>query len=138
MSDESVVLKSGLENRIKETLAELDQLDLKRELSPPTGIDLSSNDYLLLSGHPLIKERMAEAVLRRGVGSTASRLLRGHRDEFEEVEKRFAKFKRAEKALFFGSGYAANIAVLSTLIEKNDVVFSDALNHASIIDGLRL
>ncbi|HKX27838.1 MAG TPA: 8-amino-7-oxononanoate synthase, partial [Blastocatellia bacterium] len=99
---------------------------------------LSSNDYLGLAHHPLLKERMAEAVRREGCGSTGSRLLRGERADFAAVEERFAAFKEAAAALYFGSGYAANLAVLSAFPESGDVVFSDALNHASLIDGLRL
>ena len=130
--------ESDFENRIKRRLEELDHQGLKRELREPAGVDLSSNDFLSLSKHPLVKARMAEAVLKEGTGSTASRLLRGHRQMFTEVERRFADFKLAQRSLYFGSGYAANVAVLSTFPEKGDVVFSDRLNHASIIDGIRL
>src|SRR5882724_5096315 len=133
-----VSFESDFENRIKQRLDELDQRGLKRELREPSGVDLSSNDFLSLSNHPLVKTRMAQAVQREGTGSTASRLLRGHRETFSDVEKQFATFKQAEQSLYFGSGYAANIGVLSTFPERGDVVFSDRLNHASIIDGLRL
>jgi 8-amino-7-oxononanoate synthase len=104
----------------------------------PSGIDLSSNDYLGLATHPYVKQKMAEAVLSEGCGSTGSRLLRGNRESFVHAEHRFAEFKGAEAALYFGSGYAANIGVLSTFIERHDLVFSDEHNHASIIDGIRL
>ena len=133
-----MLFESDFENRIKHRLIELKESGLKRELREPSGVDLSSNDFLSLSKHPLVKARMAEAVLKEGTGSTASRLLRGHRQKFTEVERRFAHFKQSEQSLYFGSGYAANIAVLSTFPEKGDVVFSDRLNHASIIDGIRL
>ena len=73
-----------------------------------------------------------------GAGSTASRLLRGERAVFAQVESAFANFKNTERALFFNSGYAANVGVLSTFLEAGDVVFSDELNHASLIDGIRL
>ena len=124
--------------RIQERLAALDRVGLRRSLRPPQGIDLSSNDYLGLSQHPAIRERMAQAVLREGVGSTGSRLLRGERAAFRECEERFARFKGAERALYFSSGYLANIAVLSTLCEEGDTIFSDQRNHASLIDGMRL
>jgi 8-amino-7-oxononanoate synthase len=109
-----------------------------RSLRPPSGIDLSSNDYLGLARHPLIGQRAIAALERDGCGSTGSRLLRGDRDVFQALERRFASFKAAERSLYFGSGYLANLAVLSTLPERGDVIFSDALNHASLIDGMRL
>lgn len=127
-----------LENRVRMRLRDLDAQGLRRRLQPPAGIDLSSNDYLGLATHPLLKQRMAEAVFREGCGSTGSRLLRGHRQCFADVERAFAAFKKAEAALYFGSGYAANLAILTTFLENGDVVFSDERNHASLIDGLRL
>jgi 8-amino-7-oxononanoate synthase len=127
-----------LEHRIKERLAELDVAGLRRRMRPPRGIDLSSNDYLGLATHPAIKDRMSNAVLSGGCGSTGSRLLRGQRDSFRQLESRFARWKGTEGALYFGSGYLANIAVLSTFPDEGDVVFSDELNHASLIDGMRL
>jgi 8-amino-7-oxononanoate synthase len=81
---------------------------------------------------------MAEAVMIDGCGSTGSRLLRGNRESFTRVEQRFAEFKGTEAALYFGSGYAANVGVFSTFVERHDLVFSDEHNHASIIDGIRL
>jgi 8-amino-7-oxononanoate synthase len=73
-----------------------------------------------------------------GCGSTGSRLLRGERCAFADVERRFAGFKGTERSLYFSSGYLANIALLATLPEADDVIFSDELNHASLIDGARL
>lgn len=128
----------AIERRVRQRLAELEAAGLRRQLRPPAGIDLSSNDYLGLANHHLLKARMAEAVEREGCGATASRLLRGERETFAAVERRFAAYKRTEAALFFGSGYAANIGALTTFLEEGDVVFSDELNHASLIDGLRL
>lgn len=127
-----------LEARVRAHLAEIERAGLRRVMRPPSGIDLSSNDYLGLSAHPLIKERMAEAVLQLGAGSTGSRLLRGDRECFEAVEERFARFKGTERALYFSSGFLANLAVLTTFPEQGDVVYSDELNHASLIDGVRL
>ncbi|HKX26391.1 MAG TPA: 8-amino-7-oxononanoate synthase, partial [Blastocatellia bacterium] len=75
-----------LERRVRSRLAELEAAGLRRQLRPPAGIDLSSNDYLGLAHHPLLKERMAEAVRREGCGSTGSRLLRGERADFAAVE----------------------------------------------------
>jgi 8-amino-7-oxononanoate synthase len=126
------------ERRVERHVRELENAGLRRSLAPPSGLDLSSNDYLGLSTHPLLKQRMAEAVWTEGCGATASRLLRGDRECFANVERRFADFKNSEAALYFGSGYAANLSVLGTFIERNDIVLSDDRNHASIIDGIRL
>ena len=119
-------------------MAALDTDGLLRTLREPAGIDLSSNDYLNLSKHPVLATRFIEGAVREGCGSTGSRLLRGERACFAEVERRFARFKGAEKALYFSTGYLANIGVLTTLAEAGDVVFSDRRNHASLIDGMRL
>jgi len=116
----------------------LEENGLRRALHPPAGIDLSSNDYLGLADHPRIKAAMAAAVEREGAGSTGSRLLRGDRDSFGLLERRFAQFKGTERALYFSSGYLANIAVMTTFAEAGDVVISDQANHASLIDGMRL
>jgi 8-amino-7-oxononanoate synthase len=132
------LVKPDIRTRIDERLRELERSGLRRSLTPPSGIDFSSNDYLGLSQHPLIKERMAEAVLKEGAGSTGSRLLRGERASFSAIEKRFATFKSTERSLYFSSGYLANLAVLTTFPETGDVIFSDELNHASLIDGIRL
>lgn len=128
----------ALEQRLRRHLAELERDGLIRKRRPPQGIDLSSNDYLGLAGHPFIKERMAAAVCAEGAGSTGSRLLRGERDCFTALEQRFAEFKGAERSLYFGSGYLANLAVLTTFPEAGDTIFSDERNHASLIDGVRL
>lgn len=128
----------NLNERIKRQLSEIESKGLMRELASPKGVDFSSNDYLGLAKDNRLKNAMIEAVAREGVGSTASRLLRGERDCFHEVEQRFAKWKGTENSLYFSSGYQANIGVMQTFLESNDVVFSDELNHASLIDGIRL
>ena len=127
-----------LEARTRAWLSDFESKGLKRALEEPAGIDLCSNDYLALAQHPRIRRRFAEAAERLGAGSTGSRLLRGHRASFRLVEERFARLKNTQSALFFGSGWAANLGVLSTFPRQGDVIFSDALNHASLIDGLRL
>jgi 8-amino-7-oxononanoate synthase len=127
-----------LEERIRQRLAAIESAGLERSLTPPRGIDFSSNDYLGLATHPEIKSRFAEAVGREGCGATAARLLRGDRDCFNAIENRFAAFKGTKRSLYFGSGYAANLGILATFLEPGDVVFSDELNHASLIDGIRL
>src|SRR5256885_8309437 len=131
-------MPDSLADRIWDRLQSIRDDGLERVLRPPSGIDLSSNDYLGLSADPRIKQAMIEAVERGGAGSTGSRLLRGEREDFAEVERRFAAFKGTDRALYFSSGYLANIAVLTTFAERGDVIFSDDLNHASLIDGARL
>jgi 8-amino-7-oxononanoate synthase len=128
----------NLEQRVRARIASLRASGLERTLLPPIGVDFSSNDYLGLATHPAVKQAMADAVLRDGAGSTGSRLLRGERVAFADVERRFAAFKGAQRALYFSSGYLANLAVLTTLAEKGDVMFSDERNHASLIDACRL
>ena len=129
---------SPLGRRLAAHLAAWDRDGRLRTLRPPSGIDLSSNDYLNLSRHPNLVRAFADAARDEGVGSTGSRLLRGERERFSQLEARFARFKGAERALYFSSGYLANLAVLTTLAEPGDVIFSDALNHASLVDGIRL
>ena len=125
-------------SRVRERLQALEATHLLRTLHAPMGVDLSSNDYLGLATHPLLKERLAEAVAREGVGSTGSRLLRGEREAFAAIERRFATFKGTDRALYFSSGYLANLAVLTTFPEAGDVILSDERNHASLVDGVRL
>jgi 8-amino-7-oxononanoate synthase len=127
-----------LQHRVLQRLEELQAAGQYRKLQPPSGIDLSSNDYLALSTHPALKACMSEAVQQEGCGSTGSRLLRGERDVFAELERRFASFKGTAAALYFGSGYSANLGALTALLQEGDVVFSDRCNHASLIDALRL
>jgi 8-amino-7-oxononanoate synthase len=128
----------SLDARVRARLADLAARDLLRTLRPPFGVDLTSNDYLKLSSHPRVKAAFAAGAVAEGVGSTGSRLLRGERTAFRDIENRFADLKGAERGLFFSSGYLANIAVLTTLAEAGDVIFSDSLNHASLIDAARL
>ena len=101
-------------------------------------LNLSSNNYLGLANHPALKEAAIEALDRYGCGSGASRLISGNMTAHEELEQRIARFKGTEAALVFNSGYQANVGIIATLVEKGDVVLSDELNHASIIDGCRL
>ena len=99
---------------------------------------LCSNNYLGLADHPRVREAAAEAAMRYGAGSGASRLVSGNMTIHRRLEEQLAGFKRSEACLLFGSGYLANAGVVSALAREGDVVFSDALNHASIIDGCRL
>jgi 8-amino-7-oxononanoate synthase len=132
------VSENALERRVRRRLAEWQSAGLLRVLRPPVGIDLSSNDYLNLSTHARVTAKLMDGIAREGCGSTGSRLLRGERECFNAVERRFARFKNVDRALFFGAGYLANIGVLTTLPESGDVILSDERNHASLIDGMRL
>jgi 8-amino-7-oxononanoate synthase len=120
-------------------LRDLESRSQRRTLGEITGVNLCSNDYLGLADNPSLKQSVIEAVARAArIGGTGSRLLSGHAAVWNELEEEFAAFAGSEAALYFGSGYAANIGLLTSLANKNDVFFSDALNHASIIDGIRL
>jgi 8-amino-7-oxononanoate synthase len=127
-----------LVERLQLQLNEIASRGLTRKLESPRGIDLSSNDFLCLANDERIKNALIDAVKHGCVGSTASRLLRGERDSFRKVEAKFAEWKKTERSLYFPTGYQANIGVLQTFLEPEDVVFSDELNHASLIDGMRL
>jgi glycine C-acetyltransferase/8-amino-7-oxononanoate synthase len=99
---------------------------------------LCSNDYLGLADHPTVGAAAIDAVERWGTGAGASRLVSGNMTPHERLEGRLAEFHGTEAALLFGSGYLANTGIVSALARRGDVVFSDELNHASIIDGCRL
>jgi 8-amino-7-oxononanoate synthase len=99
---------------------------------------LCSNNYLGLADHPQVRSAAADAAMRWGVGAGASRLVSGTMTIHRRLEERLAEFKGREAALLFGSGYLANAGVIAALARPGDVVFSDALNHASIVDGCRL
>ena len=129
---------SRLDERIAARLAAVDAEGLRRTLKAPAGIDFSSNDYLGLSRDPRVTDRLIAGVRTHGAGSTGSRLLRGEREATARLEVRFAAFKGTERALYFSSGYLANLAVVATFAEPGDLIISDALNHASLIDGIRL
>jgi 8-amino-7-oxononanoate synthase len=99
---------------------------------------LCSNNYLGLADHPRVREAAADAAMRWGVGPGGSRLVSGTMTIHRRLEERLAAFNRRESALLFGSGYLANAGAIAALARPGDVIFSDALNHASIIDGCRL
>ena len=98
----------------------------------------STNNYLGLSADPRMKEKAITAIQQWGTGTGGSRLTTGNFALHEELELTLASFKGKEKAIVFSSGFLANIGTISCLMNKGDVIFSDALNHASIIDGCRL
>ena len=101
-------------------------------------VNLSSNNYLGLTTHPRLRERALEAVRQLGVGSGSVRSIAGTMDIHMELERRLAAFKKTEAVVVFQSGFAANSGTVAAVLSKDDVVISDALNHASIIDGARL
>ena len=101
-------------------------------------LNFSSNNYLGLANHPALAKAAIDAIGRYGCGSGASRLISGNMTLHEELEIKLAQLKGTETALVFNSGFQANTGIIPTLVRDGDVVFSDALNHASIIDGCRL
>jgi 7-keto-8-aminopelargonate synthetase-like enzyme len=100
--------------------------------------DFSSNDYLGLASHPKLIAAAKNALDKFGSASFASRLLSGDLELHHQLEEKVAAFKNKEAALVFNSGYQANIGIISALAKKGDVIFSDRLNHASVIDGILL
>src|SRR6058998_65403 len=138
-------------NDLQERLDELKELGLHRRMrmiSGPQGprvvldgkpvLLLCSNNYLGLADHPRVREAAADAAMRWGVGSGASRLVSGNMTVHRRLEEQLAEFKVSSACVLFGSGYLANTGVVSTLAQEGEVVFSDELNHASIVDGCRL
>jgi glycine C-acetyltransferase/8-amino-7-oxononanoate synthase len=138
-------------SRIADRLAELGRAGLRRRMrliEGPQGphvrlggaevLLLCSNNYLGLADHPRVREAAADAAQRYGVGAGASRLISGSMTLHRTLEGSLAEFKGSEAALLFGSGYLANTGTVAALAGAGDVVFSDELNHASIIDGCRL
>src|SRR5207244_760167 len=117
---------------------------LEDEQKPKTTFDhrqvvnLSSNNYLGLTTHPRLREAALEATRRLGVGSGSVRTIAGTMDIHMELERRLAAFKKTEAVVVFQSGFAANAGTVAAVLTKDDVVVSDELNHASIIDGSRL
>ena len=131
--------------------ATLEQTGLRRHLrtvmSAPTGtinldgrdvVLLGSNNYLGLSTHPQVIAAAIEATRTFGTGASGSRLISGNSELYTTLEANLAKTKNTEAALVFSSGYAANTSIIPVLAGEGDLILSDALNHASIIDGCRL
>lgn len=128
-----------MNERILGQLSELEARGELRRLETVRGIDLSSNDYLGLSTDPRMKQAILDGIHSAArIASTGSRLLCGHDELWTKLEENFARWVGAEAALYFTSGYAANIGLLGAILGPDDVVFSDSANHASLIDGIRL
>ncbi len=137
--------------RLADQLAEIERRGLMRRRIAREGpqgprivvdgreyLEFCSNDYLGLANHPRIVEAAIDAALRHGVGEGASHLLSGHSVVHERLEAKLAEFVGMPRALLFSSGYQANIGAITALAGPEDAIFSDALNHASLIDGVRL
>lgn len=103
-----------------------------------TYLMMASNNYLGLTHHPHVKERALQAIQQYGTGSGGARLTSGSFPLFQELETHLAQWKECEKALTFTAGFMANLGTISALVNKGDIIFSDELNHASLIDGCRL
>jgi len=136
---------------IDEELRKLADADLDRHLQTHAGpqaatltivgrtlVNFGSNDYLALANDPRLAEAAAAAAQREGFGSGSSPLVVGHGAAHDALERRLAEFEGTEAALLFSTGYAANVGAVTALVGRGDVVYSDELNHASIVDGCRL
>ncbi|HQL40718.1 MAG TPA: aminotransferase class I/II-fold pyridoxal phosphate-dependent enzyme, partial [Candidatus Omnitrophota bacterium] len=132
-------------------LGKLHEQNLYRSLRPLEGaqqahvvfegqkvINFCSNNYLGLANDPRLLQAAHRALDEEGLGSGASRLICGNMASHQELENRLATFKQVEKALVFNSGYMANVGIISALCDREDIVLSDKLNHASIVDGILL
>ena len=139
------------QTRFQHRLTALEQAGLRRTLEPHAGaqgtmlsiagerlINFCSNDYLGLASHPCVIEALHEGATRFGVGSGAAALLSGHSAAHEALAEALATATGHESAVVFSSGYLANLGIFSALVEREDRVISDELNHASLIDGVRL
>jgi len=130
---------SQFHREIVQGLADLEAAGQRRTLAEICGVNLCSNDYLGLAESAALKTAVEEAArTAKRVGGTGSRLLSGQTRGWSELEEEFAAFAGTEAALYFGSGFLANVGLLSSILRKSDLVFSDASNHASLIDGIRL
>jgi len=133
---------NDLLRELERELEKIRSQNLYRSLTPPKGLDFCSNDYLGFSRDPrfrtAILEKLEQATGPDSVSSPASRLLRGNTSRHQALEQRLSGFKGTEAALIFPTGYQTNIGVFTALVRSQDRVLSDAQNHASIIDGLRL
>jgi len=132
--------RMSCEESLAADLAAVEAAGLRREMRIVGGglVSFADNDYLGLAGDPRVREAAARAAMEYGAGSGASRLVSGTLPPHVELERHLAAFKGADAAIVYSTGYMANLGAVSALVGKGDVVLSDALNHASIIDGCRL
>lgn len=132
-------LDSKVQNHNLRTLTEYSPIDAVRVKRNDTEyLMMASNNYLGLTFDSRVIEGAIKGARQYGTGSGGSRLVSGTFPLFTELEKELVKFKNTEKALVFNTGYMANVGTISAIADKNTIIFSDALNHASIIDGCRL
>jgi len=149
--DTPVTTSGSLDHALGLELAALEQKGLRRVLRPLSNrrgarvregdrvlVDFSSNDYLGLASHPEVAEAAARALVEAGTGAAAARLIAGHHELHAKLEQRLAQFLGTERALLFPAGYMANVGAIPSLVDRNDGIYSDVLNHASLIDGCRL
>ncbi|MCR4337448.1 MAG: 8-amino-7-oxononanoate synthase [Candidatus Omnitrophica bacterium] len=144
-------MKDATHHSFEKDLAQLDQKGLRRTLRDVSGsqgreivvngkrvLNFCSNNYLGLAEDPRLVQAATEAMQTEGFGSGASRLVCGTMSSHRRLEEKLATFKGTEAALLFSSGYMANVGIISSLFGRDDIIFSDRLNHASIIDGIAL
>lgn len=132
-------LKNVQRQALYREVTKLEPVDaVHMKIGDKTYLNLASNNYLGLTHCPSVKQAAVQAVLAHGTGSGGARLITGNHPYYETFEKNLAAFKETEAAVVFNTGYMANVGTLSALASANDIVFSDELNHASIIDGCRL
>jgi 8-amino-7-oxononanoate synthase len=131
---------TSIDGALGADLAALDRAGLRRRLRVRErgAIDFSSNDYLGLASDPRLAAAVIDALRSNPLGAGAARLISGNHPLHEALEHSLAAFKGAEAALLFGSGYLANVGTIPALVGRRDVVYADALNHASLIDACRL
>lgn len=129
LADKNLLRRRRIVNSACTVMAEVDGIPM---------LTFSSNDYLGLAAHPLLAETAANAAHQWGVGSGGSHVVTGHMYPHEVLEKALAEFAGMDRALFFSTGYMANTGIVPALVGRGDAVFSDRLNHASLIDAVLL
>jgi glycine C-acetyltransferase/8-amino-7-oxononanoate synthase len=135
---QSVISQLEREHRLRSLRIVEGEQDVVLKVEGKVVLNFSSNNYLGIANHPRLIKAFQEASERYGVGAGASRLVTGSMRLHHRLEETLALFKGTEKALLFNSGYQANLGIISTLAGRGDAIFSDSLNHASLIDGCRL
>lgn len=147
----ATIIDGSLDEGLARELETLSRAGLRRTLRPVhhrrgaavtvdghRAVDFSSNDYLGLASDPRLSAAAAATLAADALGASAARLISGNHPEHEALERDLARFKQTEGALLFASGYLANLGTIPALVGRRDVIYADALNHASLIDGCRL
>lgn len=127
-------IKQSIDKELKKRIDK----NLFRTLRTHSGVDFCSNDYLGLANHPNLKKSLIVGIEKYGCGSTASRLVRGHYKVVEDFELEFSQFVESTSSIFVANGFTANLGLLDTLADSRTIIFTDRLNHASILDGIRI